>query len=118
MYQTPFIIEKRPSKVKEISKFNDLPQFGKSIVFFMTRWDNACTKISNDYDKLSESDEFKELIFYEVNSNVNYELFNIFKVESIPTFILIQDRVEVDRINGGNIYQLLKQFSNNSFLYK
>lgn len=108
MYESLNLRIPHPStNVKDISKFDELPQFGELIIFFITPWDQACQQLSNGYDKQSKLDIYKEFTFYKVNADVNYELFNIFKIESIPTFISIKDGVEQYRINGGNTYKYL-----------
>lgn len=113
MSQIPFIYNS--SKVTDITKINELPQNGKLVLDFTAKWCGPCQKISPDYEKLSNLDEFKEIIFYKVDVDDSDELCTTFKIECMPTFLLIKDGLEVDRLTGANMEKLYQLLISNQF---
>lgn len=111
-------IPRPPTKVKNITKFDELPKLGGLTVCFMAPWDSTCQETCKINDAESVLEECKHIQYFNVNSDVSYELFDKFKIESIPTLMSIVNGVELHRINFTDTYKYLgKTYKNSEGLF-
>lgn len=80
----------------------------KHLLYFTADWCNPCQRTKPFAEQLiSEGANIK---FIDADSEL--EMVKNFKVMSIPTFILIQDGVEIARANGAKTKEELYRFLN------
>lgn len=120
MSQVPFIYNTTLSKsrVDYLTELNKLPTTGKLVLDFTAKWCGPCQKISPEYEKLSSLDEFKDILFYKVDVDKSEELCEKFKIQCMPTFILLKDGEEVDRLTGANMEKLYQLLISNHFAFQ
>jgi thioredoxin 1 len=82
----------------------------KSIFYFTADWCNPCKKVKPIVEELNR--EQSEANFQIIDVDIEMELAKKFEVRSIPTFILIKDGVEVNRITGAQTRDSLIGFIN------
>lgn len=80
----------------------------RHLLYFTADWCNPCQRTKPFAEELiSEGENIK---FIDADSEI--EMVKNFKVLSIPTFILIEDGVEIARTNGAKTKSQLKDFIN------
>lgn len=80
----------------------------RHLLYFTADWCNPCQRTKPFAEELiSEGANIK---FIDADSEI--EMVKNFKVLSIPTFILIEDGVEIARTNGAKTKSQLKDFIN------
>ena len=80
---------------------------GKALVDFWATWCAPCRMISPILDELAEETDEGTLIA-KVNVDQEQQLAHEYKVMSIPTLILFEDGVEVERLVGVTSKEKLK----------
>jgi len=123
MSQIPFIYSKEPneSRVEYLTELTELPNEGFVVLDFTAKWCGPCQKISPEYERLSSLEELREVKFYKVDVDDSEELCSKFEIKCMPTFILLKNGEEKDRITGSNIeklYQTLLKYVNSIQLDK
>ncbi|MEK6964034.1 MAG: thioredoxin [Nanoarchaeota archaeon] len=86
--------------VKELtsSEFDTETKKGKSVVDFWAEWCGPCKMSKPIFEAVSS--EVKDIHFFSVNVDNNPDIPGKFGVMGIPTFIVLKDGKEVDRIVG------------------
>ena len=82
----------------------------KSVFYFTADWCNPCKKVKPIVEELNR--EQAEANFQIIDVDIEMELTRKFEVRSVPTFILIKDGVEVNRITGAQTRDSLIGFIN------
>jgi len=83
----------------------------KTVFYFTADWCQPCKKVRPIVDELSR-DLFPNT-FQIINVDLEMELCKKFEVTSVPTFILIEDGIKLNRITGSQTKEKLIEFINN-----
>jgi thioredoxin len=78
----------------------------KKIIKFSAEWCGPCKRISPVFKKLSE--EYKNIDFYDVDTDENVHLAERFNITAMPTFVFLKDEKEVLRLQGADENKLRK----------
>jgi thioredoxin-like negative regulator of GroEL len=81
----------------------------KNVFYFTADWCQPCKKVKPIVEDMKREGFQFQLV------DVDYEqlLVEKFKVSSVPTFILIEDGKEINRISGAKTREELERFINN-----
>ena len=79
------------------------------VLYFTAEWCNPCQRTRPVAEELKR-DGLIDFIFVDVDTET--ELLEKFGIKSIPTYILIEDGVEVKRMNGAKNRQDFLDFIN------
>jgi thioredoxin 1 len=82
-----------------------------SVFYFTADWCQPCKKVKPIVEELSK-DMFPNT-FQIIDAEVEMALSKKFEIKSIPTFILIKNGQEVNRITGSQTKENLIEFINN-----
>lgn len=81
------------------------PDFsGKCIIKFSATWCGPCKAIAPHFELLAK--ETSGISFFHVDVDENTSLSEDYKITAMPTFIFLNDKKEVHRLQGANIVQL------------
>jgi thioredoxin 1 len=79
-----------------------------SLVYYFTAdWCNPCKKVRPIVEEINRETDSK---FQIIDVDSEMELVKKFEVRSVPTFILIKNGIEVNRITGAQTKQALEEF--------
>jgi thioredoxin 1 len=81
----------------------------KHVFYFTADWCGPCKKVRPIVQELIQ-DGYS---FQVIDADTESELVKKFKIRSIPTFILFDNQVEVNRFSGAKTKQELESFINN-----
>lgn len=76
------------------------------VVDFSATWCGPCKAIAPVYDEISMEKQNKNVMFIKVDIDKNPEIAARYEVKSMPTFIFLRNREELDRFSGANIVKL------------
>jgi thioredoxin 1 len=80
----------------------------KTIFYFTADWCNPCKKVKPIVEELNR--EQTEAHFQIIDADIEIELVKKFEVRSVPTFILIENGIEINRIVGAQTKESLVGF--------
>jgi thioredoxin len=80
----------------------------KQVYYFTADWCGPCKKVRPIVDELSRDQA--EVKFQIIDVDSEGELARRFEVKSIPTFILIEDGKQINRITGAQTKTDLEKF--------
>jgi thioredoxin 1 len=80
----------------------------KQVYYFTADWCGPCKKVRPIVDELSRDQA--EVKFQIIDVDSEGELARRFEVKSIPTFILIEDGNQINRITGAQTKNDLEKF--------
>jgi thioredoxin 1 len=80
----------------------------KTIFYFTADWCNPCKKVKPIVEELNR--EQSDANFQIIDADIETELVKRFEIRSVPTFILMQDGVEINRIIGAQTRDSLVGF--------
>jgi thioredoxin 1 len=80
----------------------------KTIFYFTADWCNPCKKVKPIVEELNR--EQTEANFQIIDADIETELVKRFEVRSVPTFILIENGIEINRITGTQTRESLVGF--------
>lgn len=80
----------------------------KHVLYFTADWCNPCQRTMPIAEELKR-EGLVDFVF--VDSDTEIELLEKFEIKSVPTYILIQDGIEVDRMNGAKTRDQLLTFA-------
>jgi thiol-disulfide isomerase/thioredoxin len=90
----------------------DIKQGNKVVLLFSAEWCSTCKEIKPSYEEVKK--EFPDIHFYEVTSDVNRVqqklMFKRYDIHGIPTFIIFNNAKEVDRFNGLQTKEELREY--------
>ena len=81
-----------------------------TILYFTADWCNPCKKVKPIVEELNR--EQTEKRFYIIDVDMEMEMAQDFKIQSIPTFIVMNDNTEVYRVTGAQTKQQLEDLIN------
>ncbi len=98
-----------------VIEINSIDQFKPSntILYFYTTWHEPCVHLSTVYQELSI--KYPKLQLYRINAEELQDISVDFEIESVPTFIVLKNGVEVERYQGQDaprITALIQKYSN------
>ena len=79
------------------------------VLYFTAEWCNPCARTRPVAEELNR-DGLIDFVFVDADSEM--ELVQNFGIKTIPTYILLQDGVEVKRMNGAKTRQEFLDFIN------
>jgi thioredoxin 1 len=82
----------------------------KSVFYFTADWCNPCKKVKPIVEELNR--EQTEANFQIIDVDIEMEMAKSFQVKSVPTFILMKDGIEINRITGAQTRDSLIGFIN------
>lgn len=83
----------------------------KHILYFTAEWCNPCKRVRPIVEELDRDGVIK--IQY-IDADDNPLLCKNFEIKAIPTFILIEDNKEINRMNGAKTKEQFMEFINGS----
>ena len=81
-----------------------LPSKGYVLLCFGAEWCSPCKAIAPFFNELKE--KYADIKFLKCNIDDHQEIARKYKIESIPSFILVKDGLEEDRLVGANKVKL------------
>jgi thioredoxin-like negative regulator of GroEL len=79
----------------------------KHALYFTADWCNPCERTRPIVEELNKDSSIK---FQFIDADDNGDLCKKFEIKAIPTFILIEDGVEINRMNGSKTKEQLQEF--------
>lgn len=80
-----------------------------TVFYFTADWCNPCKKVKPIVEEINRDSAVK---FQIIDVDSEPELVKRFEIRSVPTFILIQNNQEVNRITGAQTKDQLESFIN------
>ena len=78
----------------------------KHVLYFTAEWCNPCARTKPFAEELIKDGYSIKFI----DADTEAELVKSFEIKSIPTFILIEDAIEIKRMNGAKTQEQLLEF--------
>lgn len=85
----------------------------KHVLYFTADWCQPCKKVKPIVEELNKDSLTK---FQMIDVDAEKDLIKSYEVRSVPTFILIEDGLEINRVNGAQTKEQLLEFLNGSEL--
>ena len=82
----------------------------KTIFYFTADWCNPCKKVKPIVEELNREQTVAN--FQIIDVDIEMEMAKSFQVKSVPTFILMKDGIEINRIVGAQTRDSLIGFIN------
>lgn len=82
----------------------------KTVYYFTADWCQPCKRTRPIVEELNREQSVAGFQIIDVDDVP--ELVNIFKIQSVPTFVLFENEVEVNRIIGSQTREQLEKFIN------
>lgn len=79
------------------------------VLYFTAEWCNPCQRTRPVAEELKR-DGLIDFVFVDADSEI--ELLEDFGIRSVPTYILIQDGIEIKRMNGAKTREEFLNFVN------
>ena len=92
--------------VKVINTMEDIPKDKKVVIDFFAPWCGPCKRIAPDYEKMAE--KYTNIEFLKCDVDESSELAELFEVESLPTFLLINNLKVINKFIGSDMEGLTK----------
>jgi len=90
----------------EITDLIQIPPNKKVVIDFYATWCNPCARVTPIIDDLV--DKFENIVFLKVNVDEADEIAVGFEIGSLPTFVYLNSGNIVNRIEGANLPEILK----------
>ncbi len=81
----------------------------KHVLYFTADWCNPCQRTRPIAEELKR-DGLIDFVF--VDADTEIELLEKFAIKSVPTYILLEDGIEVGRMNGAKTREQFLEFVN------
>ena len=82
----------------------------KSVFYFTADWCSPCKRVKPIVEELNR--EQTDIKFQTIDVDIEMELAKMFEIKSVPTFILMKDGIEINRISGAQTKDSLIGFIN------
>lgn len=76
----------------------------KKILYFTASWCGPCQRIKPTFYKLEK--EYDDISFNAIDVDMNPDLSEKYEIESMPTFIFLNNEKEIDRFSGADANKL------------
>ncbi len=76
----------------------------KKILYFTASWCGPCQRIKPTFYKLEK--EYEDISFNAIDVDMNRDLAEKYDIESMPTFVFLNNEKEVDRFCGADANKL------------
>ena len=80
--------------------------FEQVVVDFSASWCGPCKMIGPLYDQLSLDRKHKNILFVKVDIDQNPDIAARYQIKSMPTFVFMKNRREIDRFSGADILKV------------
>ncbi len=81
----------------------------KHMLYFTADWCNPCKKVRPIVEELKR-EEAISVIYVDVDDNI--ELCENYEIKSIPTFLILEDGIEVNRMTGAKTKEEFQKLIN------
>jgi thiol-disulfide isomerase/thioredoxin len=81
----------------------------KHALYFTADWCGPCKRVRPIVEEINKDSQLK---FKVIDADDNIDLCKTFSITSIPTFILLEDNVEIKRLSGAKTKTELEDFLN------
>jgi Grx4 family monothiol glutaredoxin len=97
--------------VRSVDGFNKIIEHSSSssslvVAHFWAAWAAQCEQMNDVLKELSKDPQLKETVFMKVEAETVPEISLQYGVVAVPTFILIKNKKQVDRVDGANAPEL------------
>jgi thioredoxin 1 len=93
--------------VKIITELAEIPDGSLVVIDFFAPWCGPCKRIAPVYEELAK--KFPRVTFLKVDVDESEDIASKFSIESLPTFVFLQNGVEVKRIEGADLRRVIEQ---------
>jgi len=77
----------------------------KKVVMFSASWCGPCRQAKPVFNEISK--EFEDVNFSVVDIDENHKLATDYNISGVPTFIILNEDTEIDRVvGGGNVRKI------------
>jgi thioredoxin 1 len=90
--------------VKVINNIEEIPKDKKVVIDFFAHWCGPCKRIAPEYEEFSK--KYTNVEFLKVDIDESNELAEAFGIESLPTFVLIENGNIINQIKGADMETL------------
>jgi thioredoxin 1 len=80
----------------------------KHVLYFTADWCNPCKKVKPIVEELNHEQIVAK--FFIIDADSEQEMVSDFGIKSIPTFVLIENNVETNRVTGAQTREQLENF--------
>lgn len=80
----------------------------RTIFYFTADWCNPCKKVRPIVEEIKRDNA--DVKFQIIDADIELSMVKMFSIQSIPTFILLDDGIEISRINGAQSKENLLSF--------
>lgn len=81
----------------------------RHVFYFTADWCGPCKRVKPIVEDMNRDGSIK---FQLIDADANIELVTKYEIKSIPTFILLEDNVEIARMSGAQTREQLENFIN------
>jgi thioredoxin 1 len=92
--------------VKVVEASSEIPSKGQVVIDFSATWCGPCQRIGPIYAGLEHT--FPSITFLKVDVDDAEELSESYSIQSLPTFVFLNNGVVYHRIEGADIYAVIK----------
>ena len=92
--------------VKHITEISEIPPSGKVVIDFFATWCGPCKRIAPVYVELSQ--KFPSITFLKCDVDESEDISQKYSIDSLPTFVFLNNGVEYGRIEGANLNGLIE----------
>lgn len=80
----------------------------RTVFYFTADWCNPCKKVRPIVEEIKRDNS--DIKFQIIDADIELSLVKMFSIQSIPTFILLDEGLEISRMNGAQSKEHLLSF--------